>query len=397
MALADALAAPLVRPTPKRTGSRVDWIDRLRIWLTVLVVAHHAADTYATISDWYVPEPGRDASAFGLTVFLTVNQTYFMGLFFLLSGLFVPRSADRKGLGRFTRDRLLRLGVPIVAYVVVIRPLCLIYAAIYLNRRAAANGHSFSIARYLAFGGDPGVTWFLEVLLAFTLGYVLIRLCLGRLARTRVGRHGDTAPEGVPVRAPRPWMLLAFAGVLAAATLAWHWLTPSGSYWPGVGLPSPDYLPQYLLFFVAGVAASRRGWLDRLSRWYAIPAGLAALFGVVLYAPVVGQPVGLAQLSTGVATAVGQTLFAIGSTILLVLLFRTVFARPAGRLTRLLANQSMAVYVTHPAVLVAVAVALRPLAAPSAVKAAILFAISAPLCWAVAWLLRRIRVVRAVV
>jgi hypothetical protein len=360
------------------------------------VIAHHAADTYATISDWYVPEPGRDSSAMALTVFMTVNQTYFMGLFFLLSGAFVPGSADRKGLGRFTRDRLLRLGVPILAYVVVIRPLCLIYAAVYLNRRAASEGTSFSITRYLAFGGDPGVTWFLEVLLAFTLGYALIRLIVSRVQAKRTGRASSTATEHTRVRAPRFGMLLVFAGVLVATTLVWHWITPAGSYWPVLGLPTPDFLPQYLIFFVAGVVASRTGWLNRIRRWYAIPAALAVIAGVVLYAPLVGAPVDIGHLSIGVATALGQTLFAVGATVLLVLFFRTLLARPAGRSTRFLADQSFVVYVTHPAVLVAVALALQPLHAPSAAKAGILFAVSAPLCWALAGLLRRIRIVRAV-
>ena len=74
-------ASTPVRQSPATNRrSRVDWVDRLRIWLTVLVVAHHTAYTYATISAWYVAEPGQDPSATALTVFLIVNQTYFMGM-----------------------------------------------------------------------------------------------------------------------------------------------------------------------------------------------------------------------------------------------------------------------------------------------------------------------------
>lgn len=361
-------------------ASRVAWIDRLRIWLTVLVVAHHAADTYATISGWYLPESGTDPSAMALTVFMVVDQTYFMGLFFLLSGLFVPGSADRKGLARFTRDRLVRLGVPVLAYFAVIRPLCLIPAALYLNDRKPG----FSIAAYLAFSGDPGVTWFLEVLLALTLAYVLFRLLTRR-------RTWPLAPQ-----TPGPGLILAFVGVLAAMTFLWQWCTPPGSYWPVVGLPSPSFLPQYALFFIAGLAASRRGWLDQIPRGYALPAVFALLAGVLLYAPVVGGPVDFHHLADGAESALGQALFAVGAAVLLVLIFRTLLSRPAGRLTRFLADQAFVVYLIHPAILVGVAEAIGPVPAPSAAKAALLLAIAAPLSWSVGWLLRRLRVVRAI-
>ena len=142
--------------------------------------------------------------------------------------------------------------------------------------------------------------------------------------------------------------------------------------------------------------ASRAGWLDRLPGWYAIPSGLAVLIGAALYAPVVGKPVDIAHLHAGVATALGQTLFAVGAALLIILLFRTFLARPGGRLTRFLADQTLVVYITHPVVLVTAAVALHSVQAPAAAKAGLLFAIAAPFCWAVAWLLRRIRIVRAV-
>jgi glucan biosynthesis protein C len=369
-----------VTETALRT--RVARVDRLRVGLTLLVVAHHAADTYATSSDWYVQQPGQDAGAFVLSVFIVVDQAWFMGMFFLLSGLFVPGALDRKGPGRFTRDRLLRLGLPVVGYVLVVRPLCLVPAAIALHERAAAAGEPFSIAAFLAVAGDPGVTWFLEVLLVLTLGYVLVRL---------VGRDRLRAPAELRFR-----HVVGFVAVLAVLSAGWQLITPPGTYWT-IGLPSPSFLPQYLLFFVAGLVGARNRWPERLPRKAAIPAALAVVVGVVLYAPTVGGPVDADHLGADAASGLGQALFAVGVAVLVVLLSRAVLDRPAGRVTRFLADQSMIVYLVHPAVLVAVAVALTPLAAPPLVKAALLLVLGAPLSWGTGWLLRRVRPVAAIV
>jgi len=52
-----------------------------------------------------------------------LNQAYFMGLLFLLSGYFTRGPYERKGPGKFLTDRLLRLGAPTLVYVLIISPL----------------------------------------------------------------------------------------------------------------------------------------------------------------------------------------------------------------------------------------------------------------------------------
>jgi glucans biosynthesis protein C len=41
---------------------------------------------------------------------------FVMALFFLVAGLLTPSSIDRTRPGRFSRDRLLRLGIPLAAF-----------------------------------------------------------------------------------------------------------------------------------------------------------------------------------------------------------------------------------------------------------------------------------------
>ena len=58
---------------------------------------------------------------FGLLILLFA--VFVMALFFLVAGLLTPGSLDRKGPGRFARDRLVRLGIPLAAFTLVLWPL----------------------------------------------------------------------------------------------------------------------------------------------------------------------------------------------------------------------------------------------------------------------------------
>jgi peptidoglycan/LPS O-acetylase OafA/YrhL len=69
------------------------FIDNLRIALIMLVIAHHAGQAYGpTGGFWYFENPER-ASILG--AFFTVNRSFFMSLFFMISGYFLPASYDR--------------------------------------------------------------------------------------------------------------------------------------------------------------------------------------------------------------------------------------------------------------------------------------------------------------
>jgi fucose 4-O-acetylase-like acetyltransferase len=46
-----------------------------------------------------------------------------MGFFFLISGYFVPRSYDHKGSVSYLKDRLLRLGIPLLVFIFVLNPI----------------------------------------------------------------------------------------------------------------------------------------------------------------------------------------------------------------------------------------------------------------------------------
>ncbi|MFD2792832.1 acyltransferase [Promicromonospora vindobonensis] len=375
------MTTTVARPATTRLG----YVDNLRVLLTVLVLAHHSALTYGALPLWYWTEPSTSPSGVALMLLVVVNQFYFMGFFFLLSGLFVPGSVDRKGPGAFARDRLLRLGLPMVAFWLVARPV------LHLPEWPARSAEGESLVHFWFTVGDAGPMWFLEVLLVMSLAYAAFRAL-----RTRLAARSGAVRVGQPVAAdaqPRPVRFRAIVGLVAlltAATFLWRFLVPAGTYWQFVGLPSPAYLPQYVILFVVGLLAARRGWLAALTvrqGWVALVVALVGLVLALGTSALVAAP-GAGALAQLVAS-LAENVFAVSIILALLVLFRERFSgQPPW--ARMAARNAFAVYVIHPLVLVGVAMLLAPLAAPAGVKFLILLALSVPLCWGFAHLLRRV-------
>jgi surface polysaccharide O-acyltransferase-like enzyme len=373
------MTQPVTQPTaPPTTSARLFYVDNLRTALMALVVIHHAVIGYSNVPRWYYIEPPTDPSATLLDILIVLNQAFFMGAFFLISALFVPRSYDRKGAGPFLRERLLRLGVPLLLWLVVIRPLATV------GRYTAAREATPELPywQYYLQSFTPGPMWFVEVLFVFSALYVLWRLL------TAQGRRAASASTPATGRAPGAVAIAGFTIGLALVTYLWRIAVPMGDSL--LGLPSPAYLPQYAALFIIGLIATRRGWLASLSRTTGrIGFATAAVAAVTLFLVLISAP----EASMGHGTlqslimATCETTLAVGVILGLLVLFRERLNHQ-GRRRRFLSDHAFTVYVIHPAVLVALGYALSGVQAPAAAKAALLVALALPLCWAVAYLVR---------
>lgn len=367
------------RPNPRglhRTEAhprpRLSWIDTVRVAVTALVIAHHCAVTYGNIPVWFYNEPPQDPSAYALDVTVVLNQTWFMGLFFLISGYFAPASVDRHGPRAFALDRFIRLGLPLLGFVLIVRPL--------------ANFHSWLLdsdrppyVLYYLRTIDAGPAWFLEVLLALSLIYAIYRAARGTPCLVR-----DAASElrpGVAVG-----QLLALMAIMAATGAAWRLIVPDGTHWPIVGLPTPSFLPQYALMFAAGVLASQRRWLERAPASVATMSGVLSALTLAVLAPGMMSPdPHVSALAAGVLTA---TLGA-GLSVVVLVLFRRL-APGTGPIRRFLSANAFTVYVIHPPILVGLALMLRNATVPAIAKFGILLLLAVPACWLLAAAVRMI-------
>lgn len=100
------------------TKSRISYIDNVKVFLTFLVVSHHAAQAYGPTGGMW---PVQDTvSATYLGYFFFINASFMMGLYFFISGYFMMFSLQRKDLAIFISDRLKRLGIPLVFFTFII-------------------------------------------------------------------------------------------------------------------------------------------------------------------------------------------------------------------------------------------------------------------------------------
>jgi len=152
------------QPTP--IVPRAVWIDRLRASLILLVILHHAAITYGASGSWIYK--ATEATNVPLTFLAAVNQAFFMGLFFMISGALAPVSLERKGAAAFLGDRAIRLGVPVLVFGLVLGPLTVALASAPIGEILADTA-----ARILRGSFILGPLWFPAALLVFSVVFAV--------------------------------------------------------------------------------------------------------------------------------------------------------------------------------------------------------------------------------
>ena len=114
--------------------TRLIFLDNIKILFTILVIFTHVRVTYGGEGSWYYiatlnPADIIPADVISITILYMIAGlgglflASTMGLFFLMSAYFTPKSYDRKGVPSFWKERLLRLGIPILLYVLIFNPI----------------------------------------------------------------------------------------------------------------------------------------------------------------------------------------------------------------------------------------------------------------------------------
>lgn len=357
-----------------RTREHEAWVDNLRVAVIAGVVVLHSATAYLGGADWYYME--RTSSDLWATVLAfpaTAGAMFGLAPLYLIAGWFAVGSMARHGSGAFVRGRALRLGLPLLAYILLIDPLASSVGRWGMGFPAEPWAYGLK-------GLEAGPMWFVGALLVFSLGYAVLRRVRPVAALTRrLGRRD----------------LVVAALVLAGLSLLlWQ-------RWP---LSDAEALlnlrwglwPQGAVLFGLGVLAAESGSFRALTDAVARRLGWLALGATVVLFGLAGIEIALGRIDVlgsgrgweSVVLAVLYGVISIAWSLWLVawarrrLPWRNRLLGAAGR-------ASYATYVLHPLVLTGFMAVVVSVPVPPEVKFLLVSVIAVPLCFGVGHLLVR--------
>jgi hypothetical protein len=388
-------------PEPTAPRARVAYLDNLKVLLVAVIIAAHGIAAYSDLESAWPYQDVQEVqlgvvSNAALSLAVLPAVLFVMGLFFLISGLVTPSSIERKGPRTFARDRLVRLGVPLAVWALVIWP-----GAKWAVYEVGGETSSFW---WRFVHSDPfldtGPMWFVEVLLVYSLAHAAWRSRQG----TRAGPK-DRPPPSYRSAPLTGRALVAIAAAVSAGTAVMRLIFPllSGQ----VGQSHLWQWPQFVVMFGLGIVAAHRDWLapvpDRIRRG----CGYAALFGVVAFLTLAGTmvligvdpdvwfeerlhwaPMTLAAIEGPLAIGFGVWALGVAQ--------RRLNRRP-GPFGRAMTRSAYAAFILQGVVLIGLMIALRSAGLPAELKALGVAGLGVALSFGLAWLLvSRTRIGRVV-
>jgi glucan biosynthesis protein C len=274
----------------KPGAGRIAYIDNVRTALIILVLFHHVGQAYGPTGGWWAYQEPERARILG--IFFTVNRSFFMSLFFFLSGYFMPGAYDKKGPIKFLADRFKRFGIPLLVFLLAIIPM--IHYCYFLNFRPYGYIGFFEYYKnfWLGLGIKPAdwsgpawpelnfsQLWFIEHLLIFAGFYTAWRL----IRKGQPGREMD-APL------PKGWQIVVFSLIIMIITAVVRIPYPIDKWIGLLGFIQVAFadVPRDLGWFIMGVLAYRKNWIARFPAksgyiWLGTGIGLSILYSILAW------------------------------------------------------------------------------------------------------------------
>ena len=384
--IAHAAPAVDVQAAPKAHARNIA-LDRARTFLTLVVLLHHAVIPYTYFGH---TDP---TSWIGFDCVVLATDSFFMAMFFFLSGLFVWPGLGHKPLLNFLGSRLLRLGLPFAICALTVIPLA--YWAIELRHAPGTRFSEFWWKTVTVGPWPSGPIWFVWVLMAFDVTASLLYRVSPRLLDpiNRLSEKGFVRPS-------KFWLLLVLASAAVYIPLLVHY---GQNYWFEFG-PFSVQASRVLLyasyFFIgAGIgAANFEGGLlsahGRLTerRWFWTGVTLIpyALMWVMIYIKreVIGNP---DPLPSWYLAIYGTFFVLFSASILFAILAYFLQSRASGpTLLDRMQTDAYGMFLVHYPIVLWLQYWLFDFDLPAIAKAAIAFFATVALSWAATAVLRKI-------
>ncbi|MEZ5088224.1 MAG: acyltransferase family protein [Micropruina sp.] len=337
------------------TAERLHGLDALRAGALLLGIVLHSLLPFIPGIPWLVIDT-RSSELTGIPVF--VIHLFRMTLFMLLAGYFGRLVLQRRGPGRYLRDRVVRILLPFLAF----WPIAVLPLGLMAMFQAEQRGEPLLLpppTEDPLLTINPGQLWFLLVLMQCVVLTLLARaLIVPALGRERAAAVAAwcgrvfSSPAGVLVAAVPYFVALLMQGTVLGGILA-----------PETLVPSASALTAYLGAFLVGwTLQARPDALRRIARGGPVQLGAAALFTVV------GFFLSTPDSAVPLPVTAGVIALASWCWVYALLALATTFLTRERPVVRYLADASYWMYLLHLPLLVGFELLLAPLDWPILAK-----------------------------
>ena len=338
--------------------SRLHGIDAVRAFALLLgVVLHATMSFFPGPQVWLVKD---SESSIVLSVMFFVIHMLRMLTFFLIAGFVARMSMKRLGAASYFKDRLRRIGVPLVVGWPIL------FVALMAAAGTLGSGGGVSFARFPLMH-----LWFLYLLGVFYLALALLHPVL-----CRTGCFG----ERVAAILLQPWAIVMLSAPLCAAL----YLQPYWVMWFGIPTPDTSFIPNLPAVLAYG-GAFAFGWLvqqraDVLPMWgrrWAFNLGVALACTLLCLGQAGLSPL-LMPVPQGQLKLVYAACYSLGAwawALALVGMAQRFLNRHSAWL-RYLADASYWIYLVHLPLIVALQVMFAPLSWPWFLKFLLILAVA---------------------
>jgi len=367
---------------------RFAYLDNVRSLVIFLVVAMHSTVTYGGMGGWYYIEGSPDNLTmleyvlFGF--FQSFVQAWFMGVLFFISAYLATKALARHGFFCFIKERLFRLGLPLLIYVFVVSPFIMFILLKINPTNTFVENYMQYIIRFWWLS-STGPLWYCQVLLFLCIVYAILRQFI---------------LKPILIKEFNTYKIIITVMFTAAIAFLIRLYFPIGTSFLNLQFA---YFASYIVLFLIGIIIGESGLWDNITnskniKWFILSLLIAMPTWSLLMAFGGAAQEGLDKFNGGFhwqsfAFSFWESFMAICFSVGMIAFFKKKVNLDT-KFTRLMRDNAFGIYCFHAPILISVSLMFKEVSFKPSIKFIIVTIIAFSLCLAFSFLIRKIKPIR---